>query len=55
MTALWWIVGTPRTPLSLSIKLYEIAEMIEKGEGSGREDHSNRKLNRWRLSRFGTV
>ena len=55
MTELWWILGTPRTPLSLSIKLYRIAEIDGNAEGCGREDHFNRKSNRWRLSIFGIL
>lgn len=38
--SLSYIVDAPRTPLSLSMKAFEFAEMVEEAQGCGQEGHS---------------
>ena len=38
--SLSYIGDAPRTPLSLSVKAFEFAEMIEEAQGCGQEGHS---------------
>ena len=48
--ALLYSVGAPRTPLSLSIKVFRSAEMAEEGQSCGQGAHIIRKSQEWRLS-----
>lgn len=53
--SLSYIVDAPRTPLSLSMKAFEFAEMVEEAQGCGQEGHSIGNLVNDACQRLGAV